>query len=70
MRMVMRIGRWSELRVVEVDQEKEGERWAEEMETSGEEEGPEEGRRVGESELRVTKWEELMEEEIESPRAS
>ena len=47
----MRIGRWSELRETDVDQEREVEREGEAMEMSGEEGGELEGRRVGESRL-------------------
>ena len=69
-RMERRMGRWSELRVMEVDQVKEGARWAETREISGEDGLPEGGRRVGVSTLREMKEEESMEEEMESPRAS
>jgi len=50
--MEIRMGRWSELRVVMVCQEREGARWAEQRERSGEEGWPKEGTRVGESSLR------------------
>ena len=55
--MERRMGRWSELREIEVDQEKEEAIWAEARERSGEEGEPLEGRRMGESRLRVTKGE-------------
>ena len=69
-RMEIVIGRWSELREVEVDQEKEEAMWAEARETSGEDGEPLQGRRVGVSVLRVMYGGELMEVEMESPRES
>ena len=48
----IRMGRWSELRVVMVCQEREGARWAEQRERSGEEGWPKEGTWVGESSMR------------------
>ena len=56
--------------MVEVDQEKEGEMWAETRVMSGEEGDPEGGRQVGVSLLRVMKGEESMAEERVSPRES
>ena len=53
-----------------MDQEKEVEIWAEAREMSGDDGEPEEGRRVGVSLLRVTKEEESIARERESPRAS
>ena len=46
------MGRWSELRVVMVCQVREGARWAEQRDRSGEEGCPKEGSLVGESSLR------------------
>ena len=55
---------------MEVDQEKEVEKWAEAREMSGEDGEPEEGRRVGVSLLRVMNGEESIARDKESPRAS
>ena len=64
------MGRWSELREVEVDQVKEELRWAEEMVMSGEVGLPLEGRRVGESVLTVMREDRSTAAEIASPQAS
>ena len=51
----MRMGRWSELRVVRVDHSKSMANSGVDMERSGEVGLPKLGRRVGESELRETR---------------
>ena len=52
---LMKMGRWSELRVVRGDQSKSRAMWGVEMERSGEVGSPWDGSRVGTSELSSTK---------------
>lgn len=66
----MRIGRWSERRVVMVCQEREVARWAEQRERSGEEGCPNDGSRVGESSLRRQRLLLLRASTTASPRVA
>ena len=68
--ILMSMGRWSELRVVDVDHSEDRAREAGAKETSGEVGRPEEGSLVGVSSLRMTKLEEDISSESNSPRGS
>ena len=65
-----RMGRWSELRVVRVVHSRSVAIAGVEMDKSGEEGLPEEGSRVGESELSRTRSEEVKESRMSRPRAA
>ena len=62
------MGRWSELRVVKVCQLRIVERWAEQMDKSGEDLGPLVGSLVGEFSLRILNWLPLRASRRASPR--
>ena len=64
------MGRWSELRVVRVVHSRSVAIAGVEMERSGDVELPKEGSRVGESELRRTRSEEVSRSNMSCPRAA
>ena len=66
----MRMGRWSELRVVMVDHSRSGTISGVTIVRSGDEGLPKEGSLVGESELRRTRLKEMRESWMSCPRAA